>query len=129
MIASNVGVIFINGKLAELLIRETRTREQYIAVLIEEGYKSVADLGRAQGTRAPPLGTQILSISCSFWGNLAKSYVGAPPPGVSAPSWGKSWTRHCYPPNVTFSLQKVLHVQHHRIYSRLFAPRESHVTT
>ena len=25
------------------------------------------------------LGVQILSISCSFWENLAKSYVGAPP--------------------------------------------------
>ena len=30
--------------------------------------------------RAPlPPGVQILSISCSFWENLAKSYVGAPP--------------------------------------------------
>ena len=29
-------------------------------------------------TRAPP-GAQILSISCSFWEILAKSYVGAPP--------------------------------------------------
>ena len=27
---------------------------------------------------APPPGVQILSISCSFWENLAKSYVGAP---------------------------------------------------
>ena len=27
----------------------------------------------------PPPGVQILSISCSFWENLAKSYVGAPP--------------------------------------------------
>ena len=27
--------------------------------------------------RAPP-GVQILSILCSFWENLAKSYVGAP---------------------------------------------------
>ena len=40
---------------------------------------AVADLGGAQGARAPP-GTQILSISCSFQENLAKSYVGAPPP-------------------------------------------------
>ena len=32
-----------------------------------------------------PLGAQILSISCSFWENLAKSYVGAPPPGELAP--------------------------------------------
>ena len=30
-------------------------------------------------TRPPPPGVQILSISCSFWENLAKSYVGAPP--------------------------------------------------
>ena len=28
--------------------------------------------------RAPPPGVQILSISCSFWENLTKSYVGAP---------------------------------------------------
>ena len=28
----------------------------------------------------PPRGAQILSISCSFWEFLAKSYVGAPPP-------------------------------------------------
>ena len=28
----------------------------------------------------PPPGAQILSISCSFRENLAKSYVGAPPP-------------------------------------------------
>ena len=34
--------------------------------------------------RAPP-GVQILSISCSFWENLANSYVGAPPPGELAP--------------------------------------------
>ena len=38
----------------------------------------VADLRGARGTRAPP-GVQILSISCSFWEILAKSYVGAPP--------------------------------------------------
>ena len=36
---------------------------------------SVADLGPP-----PPPGTQILSISCSFRENLAKWYVGAPPP-------------------------------------------------
>ena len=49
--------------------------------------KPVADLGGAQGARAPPLGTQILSISCSFQENLAKLYVGAPPwenPGSAA---------------------------------------------
>ena len=42
----------------------------------------------------PSLGVQILSISCSFWQNLAKSYVGAPR-GVGTPSSGKSWIRHC----------------------------------
>ena len=47
----------------------------------------MADLRGARGTRAPP-GVQILSISCSFWGNLAKSYVGAPP-GSWRPLLGK----------------------------------------
>ena len=37
---------------------------------------AVADLRGARGMHAP-LGIQILSISCSFWENLAKSYVGA----------------------------------------------------
>ena len=37
---------------------------------------AVADLRGARGTRAPR--AQILSISYSFWENLAKSYVGAP---------------------------------------------------
>ena len=38
--------------------------------------------GGSKGGRegcAPPTGVQILSISCSFWEYLAKSYVGAPP--------------------------------------------------
>ena len=39
--------------------------------------------GGARDARSP--GAQILSISCSFWENLAKSYVGAPPPGELAP--------------------------------------------
>ena len=46
----------------------------------------VADLRGARGMRAP-LGVQILSISCSFWENLAKSYVVAPW-GVGAPPRG-----------------------------------------
>ena len=37
----------------------------------------VADLGGARDTHPP---VQILSISCSFWENLAKSYVPRPPP-------------------------------------------------
>ena len=40
-------------------------------------------------TRAPPpLGVQILSISCSFWEILAKSYVGAPPGELAPPPRG-----------------------------------------
>ena len=38
--------------------------------------------------RAPPLGAQILSISCSFWENLAKSYVGAFPGELAPPPRG-----------------------------------------
>ena len=41
------------------------------------------------GGAPPPLGTQILSISCSFRENLAKSYVGAPPPGELVPPPGE----------------------------------------
>ena len=52
------------------------------------GPSAVADLGGARGVRVPPLGTQILSISCSFQENLAKWYVGAPPLGELAPPWG-----------------------------------------
>ena len=47
---------------------------------------TVADLGGGAGGAPPPPGTPILSISCSFRENLAKSHVGAPlgswhPPG------------------------------------------------
>ena len=38
--------------------------------------------------RAPPLGVQILSISCGFWEILAKSYVGAPPGELAPPPRG-----------------------------------------
>ena len=34
--------------------------------------------GGARDARPPPPGVKILSISCSFWKILAKSYVGAP---------------------------------------------------
>ena len=68
-----------------------------LGIVLVESIKplSLADLrGGARGMRAP--GVQILSISCSFWGNLAKSYVGAPPPPwrVGAPTSEKSWIRH-----------------------------------
>ena len=46
--------------------------------------------GSKGGARdARPLGAQILSISCSFWENMAKSYVGTPPPGSWRPLLGK----------------------------------------
>ena len=38
--------------------------------------------------RVPPLGVQILSISCSFWEILAKSYVGDPPGELAPPLRG-----------------------------------------
>ena len=55
--------------------------------------------GSKGGTRdADPPGAQILSISCSFWENMAKSYVCTSPRGVGAPprgnprsASGKSW--------------------------------------
>ena len=47
---------------------------------------TVADLHSKFWTRPPPV--QILSISCSFGGNLAKSYV-APPWRVGAPLLGE----------------------------------------
>ena len=53
------------------------------------GHKSVADLGGVRGTPPPPRGTHILSISCSFRENLAKSYVSAPSPRGSWRSPGE----------------------------------------
>ena len=50
-------------------------------------YSAVADLRGSAGD-APPLGVQTLSISCSFWEILAKSYVGAPPGDLAPPPWG-----------------------------------------
>ena len=41
----------------------------------------------------PSPGVQILSLSCSFWEILAKSYVGAPW-RVGAPTSEKSWICH-----------------------------------
>ena len=49
---------------------------------------SVVDLHSKILDARAPLGVQILSISCSFWGNLAKSYVGAPPGELAPPPQG-----------------------------------------
>ena len=48
--------------------------------------------GGVRDARPPPLGVQILSISCSFRENLACS---RPPLEGSRPPSGKSWIRHC----------------------------------
>ena len=50
---------------------------------------AVADLHSKMLDARPPLGVQILSISCSFWENLAKLYVGAPPPESWRPLLGE----------------------------------------
>ena len=50
--------------------------------------------------RAPP-GVQILSISCSFWEHLAKSYVDAPPGELAPPPRGN-------PGSATGTLRKFL---------------------
>ena len=62
------------------------TRNSHIGSSISSG-------GSKGGARDAPRGAQILSISCSFWENMAKSYVGTPR-GVGAPFSGKSWIRH-----------------------------------
>ena len=54
---------------------------------------ALADLGGGVRDARPPLGVQILSISCSFRENLACS---RPPWRVHAPPSGKSWIRHWY---------------------------------
>ena len=46
----------------------------------------MADLRAARGTSPPPV--QILSISGSFWENLAKSYVGTPRGELAPPPRG-----------------------------------------
>ena len=55
-----------------------------------EKYKpsTVADLHSKILDARPPLGAQILSISCSFWENLTKTYVGAPPGELAPPPRG-----------------------------------------
>ena len=50
--------------------------------------RSLADLRGRDGPAPSPLRVQILSISCSFRENLAKSYVGAPLRGLASPSQG-----------------------------------------
>ena len=44
--------------------------------------------GGNAGDTCSPAGVQILSISCSFWEILAKSYVGVPPRELASPPRG-----------------------------------------
>ena len=55
--------------------------------------ESVADLRGARGTRAPP-GPKFLHFHAVFGKNWPNNRL-APPPGLGAPSSGKSWIRHC----------------------------------
>ena len=69
--------------------------------LAREKLKTVSLLSggfRGRPRRVPPLRPKIFLISCSFSQNLAKSYVGAPPPPprVGATSYGKSWICPCF---------------------------------
>ena len=54
----------------------------------------MADLRGARGTRAPPL-AQNFFIFMQFSGKIGQIIGWRPPFGVSAPSSGKSWIRHC----------------------------------
>ena len=56
-------------------------------------------------TCAPPPGVQILSISCSFWEILAKSYVGAPPGELAPPPRGNPGSATGYIPGTHVSAQ------------------------
>ena len=57
-------------------------------ISINYNSQTVADLRGGAGDARPPLGVQILSISCSFWENLTNLYVGAPPGELAPPPRG-----------------------------------------
>ena len=50
---------------------------------------------------AHPLGAQILSISCSFWENMAKSYVGTPPEELAPPPQGNPGSATVIPSGIS----------------------------
>ena len=62
---------------------------------MNNGYNSS---GGSKGAQETPPPVQILSISCSFWEILAKSYVGAPPG-----SWRPLLGEILDPPLMTFN--------------------------
>ena len=57
-----------------------------------------------------PLGVQILSISCSFWENLANLYVGTPPGELVPPPQGNpgSTTDNVDPNTKSLNYMKIL---------------------
>ena len=74
--------------------------------------------GRSKGGReGRPPGVQILSISCSFWENLAKSYVGAKW-GVGTPPQGNPGSATLFTARKQ-SCEKV-HVMFYCFHRRLF---------
>ena len=86
-------------------------------------YSPLADLGGGVRDARPPLGVQILSISCSFRENLACS---RPPWRVHAPPSGKSWIRHCSPYKYNSPLTSFRRINKHKITTRkshYFAPK------
>ena len=56
---------------------------------------------------APPLGTKILLISCSFWENPANLYVGAPPPR----SWRPLLWGILYPPLSDHDILRIMKIR------------------
>ena len=80
------------GKRELMLKRKHMFRKHGMKKRMSQSHKSLADLGGGVRDARPPLGVQILSISCSFRENLACS---RPPWRVHAPPSGKSWIRHC----------------------------------
>ena len=81
----------VNGQFC-LLLGRARLHWNLPSLLIcsaFQHYKSVADLRGGVRDARPPLCVQILSISCSFWENLAKLRVHAPPLEGSRPPLGE----------------------------------------
>ena len=99
-------ILFDTNNLAQLLYKSITTNHKSLLadlelksrsnVLIRHRYVRISSGGSKGGARdaCPPPGVQILSISCIFWENLEKSYVGALPRRVGAPSSEKSWIHH-----------------------------------
>ena len=71
--------------------------------------QAVADLRGARGTRAPPVHN--FFIFMQFSGKIGQIIGWHPPPfGVSAPSSGKSWIRHCQEVNFNILMSNDPHL-------------------